>query len=175
MRAAFDTRDNTNAPLAGNFVQYEASFYGSALGSDYDFSNQVFDARHYFAISTDRAFAIGAKVRATYGEVPMRHMPTPDGLEVLRGIENRRYIDKAMTAVQAEYRYPIAGPWSGTFFAEMAQVAPELNDMRGDEFKTSIGAGLRFALNPEQRFNLRADFSWVDDRFGVIVFFREAF
>ncbi len=36
-------------------------------------------------------------------------------------------------------------------------------------------SGLRYTLNPEQRFNLRADIGWVDDGIGVIVNIREAF
>ena len=35
--------------------------------------------------------------------------------------------------------------------------------------------GLRYALNSEQRFNIRLDIAWVDDGIGVVVNIREAF
>jgi outer membrane translocation and assembly module TamA len=175
LRSAFDTRDNTNAPHTGALLRYEWALFDSALGSDYDFSEQTLDARYYHPTSERTTLAVAALVRSARGDVPFRRLSTPDGEMILRGIEKRRYIDKALTAFQVEYRYPIRGAWSGTAFVEAAQVAPSLEGMRGDAYKTSVGLGLRFALAPEERLNVRADVSFVDDEVGFVLFFREAF
>ena len=55
------------------------------------------------------------------------------------------------------------------------QVANDYSDIEFSSFKTSIGLGIRYALNPEQRFNIRADIAWVDGGFGAVINVREAF
>ena len=102
-------------------------------------------------------------------------MQGPDGTLILRGIENGRYRDKDMVALQSEYRVPVHGKFSGTVFAEAAQVAPRLGDMVANRFITSVGMGFRYALNPSQRFNVRGDVAWVDNGMAMIINVREAF
>ena len=46
---------------------------------------------------------------------------------------------------------------------------------KDDGWKYSVGGGLRYALNPAERFNIRLDLSWVDSGFGVVLNIREAF
>lgn len=68
-------------------------------------------------------------------------------------------------AFHSEFRYPIYQKWGGTVFAETAQVAEESSDLESNAWKYSIGGGLRYALNPSERFNIRLDLSYVDSRF----------
>ncbi len=175
LAGGYDTRDNTNAPGAGNLARYEHIRYDKDIGSDLDFSIQTWDLRHYQTISGDSVLAFAAHMRNARGEIPFRYLSSPDGTLILRGIENGRYRDKNLLAFQSEYRFPIKWKFSGAAFVEVAQVAGELKDMEAGDFKYSLGGGLRYALNPEQRFNIRLDIGWVDDGIGVIVNIREAF
>jgi hypothetical protein len=77
--------------------------------------------------------------------------------------------------VQSGYRFPVWKRFSGALFAEAAQVANDYSDIEFSSLKTSIGLGIRYALNPEQRFNIRADIAWVDGGFGAVINVREAF
>ena len=173
----YDTRDNTNAPAKGLLTRYEHVIYDEDIGSSLDFKIQTFDLRYYTygPIIKDSVLALATQIKSARGDVPFRYLPTPDGTNILRGIENGRYKDNQMLSLQAEYRFPIYAKLSGTVFAEFSQVADDYSDMKLDETKTSIGSGIRYALNPEQHFNIRADIAWVDDGIGLIINVREAF
>jgi len=175
IRVGYDSRDNINAPHAGGLAAYESTWFTPDVGSDQDFTLQTLDLRYYNLISRDRVLALSAQLKNSHGQVPFRFLPSPDGTLLLRGIENGRYRDNLLLGFQSEYRFPVRGKFSGTVFAEMAQVANEYRDLKASSFKTSVGAGIRYALNAAQRFNLRADIAWVDDGLGVIIFVREAF
>jgi len=175
MAAGYDSRDNTNAPHTGDFVRYEYLHYIAELGSDLVFDVHQFDLRHYFPTSEKTTFAVAGQVRISRGDVPFRFLSKPDGINILRGIESRRYIDRDLLALQSEFRFPIKDKFSGTVFAEVAQVASDINDIAIDNFKSSIGAGLRYSLNPEQRLNFRIDLALVDDKIGFVANVREAF
>jgi outer membrane protein assembly factor BamA len=173
----YDTRDNINSPRTGNLARYEYLQYNSDFGSDLDFSIQTLDLRHYHKIPLikDSVLAMATKIRQTQGTVPFQELSSPDGTYVLRAIENGRYRDKDMLALQLEYRFPVKWKFSSAVFAEAAQVANDLTDIEIDSFKTSFGAGIRYALNAKQRFNLRADLAWVDEGIGFVINVRSAF
>lgn len=175
MAIGYDSRDNTNAPHTGDLIRYEYEHYITELGSDLDFDVHQFDLRHYFPTSERTTLAVAGQVRISRGHIPFRFLSKPDGVRVLRGVESRRYLDRDLFALQSEFRFPVKDNFSGTVFAEVAQVASDINDITIDNFKSSIGAGLRYSLSPEQRLNLRIDLSWVDNKFGLVANVREAF
>ncbi len=175
IRAGYDTRDNTNAPNSGALATFESMWFDDSLGSDYDFDIQSLDLRYFIPMREDKVLALSALMIKAHGEVPFRLLPSPDGTRLLRGIENGRYRDRILTGVQSGYRFPVWKRFSGALFAEAAQVANDYSDIEFSSFKTSIGLGIRYALNPEQRFNIRADIAWVDGGFGAVINVREAF
>ncbi len=177
VEGGYDTRDNTNAPDRGVVAKYRYIKYASGLGSDLAFNLQNWDFRYFQKTEwiKDSVVALAATVRLSSGDVPFRYLSSPDGTLILRGIENGRYRDKDMVALQSEYRVPVHGKFSGTVFAEAAQVAPRLGDMGANRFITSVGVGFRYALNPSQRFNVRGDVAWVDNGMAMIINVREAF
>jgi len=177
LEGGYDTRDNTNAPNKGVVARYQYLKFDTEFGSDFDFSIQTWDFRYYRKTEwmKDSVIALAANIRRSQGDVPFRYLSSPDGTNILRGIENGRYRDNDMAALQSEYRFPFKGKFSGTVFVEGAQVARRISDMDINDFKISLGAGFRYALNPEQRFNVRADIAWVDKGIGIIINIREAF
>jgi hypothetical protein len=174
-RIGYDARDNTNSPGSGSLAVYEAVWAEKFFGSDYNFSLQSLDLRYYIPFSSNNVLAFSAQIRDSNGQVPFRLLPSPDGTMLLRGIENGRYRDDLMVGMQGELRFPVWKRFSGTVFAEAAQVAHEFSDIEISSFTQSLGIGFRYALNPDQRFNLRADLAWVDNGFGAIINVREAF
>ena len=75
----------------------------------------------------------------------------------MRGYYAGRYRDKKFLGAQVEYRFPIYWRISGTTFASTGQVADELNDFHFGGFKWAGGVGLRFAVLPSEKLNLRFD------------------
>lgn len=174
-RVGYDTRDNTNAPNSGALATLESVWFDDSLGSDYDFDIQSLDLRYFVPVREEKVLALSMQMKEAHGDVPFRLLPSPDGTRLLRGIENGRYRDRILLGVQSGYRFPVWKRFSGALFAEAAQVANDYSDIELSSFKTSIGLGIRYALNPEQRFNIRADIAWVDGGFGAVINVREAF
>jgi hypothetical protein len=175
IRLGFDSRDNTNAPYSGSVARYQGLIFDPSLGSDLEFRIQRLSLRRYRTSSLGHTAAVAATARMSRGNVPFRYLSTPDGVFILRGIEKRRYIDNDMVALQAEYRIHSRSAWGMTLFGCLAQVAPKIEDFRSNRFKSSLGVGLRYALRPEDRSNIRADIGWVEGQPGLILNFREAF
>ena len=170
-----DTRDNENATRQGALIEYRAEYYHESLASDYRYILQTVDARVFFPFRTADTLGIAFRWRYTRGEIPLRELSSPDGSEILRCIENGRYLDKDLYALQAEYRFPIWKRIGGTAFLETAQVSSVFPRLEKSGFIVSAGIGLRYALNVKERVNLRADFAWVDQGFGFVINIREAF
>lgn len=170
-----DMRDNLNDARNGYYIAVESLFYEEGFGSDYRFSEYTLDWRHYFSLMETSGIALRGYARMMRGTIPFQDLSSPDGFNMLRGIENGRYRERDMVSVQAEWRFPVYKRFSGVAFADTAQVAHEISALRNDGWKYAVGAGVRYALNPAERFNIRLDLSLVDGGFGVALGIREAF
>ena len=170
-----DTRDNENDARSGSFLTFRSNWFRPAFGSDYTFEKYDIFLRHFVQLTDTTGLALGGQVNLTRGDIPFTELNSPDGVTTLRGIENGRYRDRDMAGLQTEYRFPIVNRWGGVVFAETAQVAHELGELTMDEWKYSVGTGIRYALNPDERFNFRLDISFVDGGVGLALNFREAF
>ncbi len=171
----YDTRDNKNASYTGTLIQYNYLVYDLGLGSDFNYEVNEIKLCKYFQTGKKSTIAFAGYFRSAEGDVPFRDLSSPDGTDNLRGIENGRYRDNKLLSLQSEFRFPFIYDFGFTIFAESAQVAEEMKDFSSDEFKYSIGFGIRYELISKQRFNIRCDISWVDDGFGLVVNVREAF
>lgn len=171
----YDTRDNTNDARKGSHIKYTYLNYLDTLGSDFEYYLNEIKFYKYLTVNDHHGLVVGGYVRSARGEIPFRSLSSPDGIRVLRGIENGRYRDRDLVSLQTEYRFPIYPRWGSVVFLDLAQVAHDVSDIRSDEWKTSIGAGLRWAINPQEKLNLRLDVSYVDENIGLVLEIRDAF
>jgi len=172
---AHDTRDDIDAAYRGHLFSYKPYFYQTSWKSDFTYQTHEIDLRKYVQTGKQSTFGFAAYFRSSTGNIPFRELSTPDGITKLRGIELGRYRDKYLFSTQFEYRFPIAARFGFTVFAESAQVAHQFADFHPSEFKYSVGSGIRWQMIPSKRFNLRADFSYVDTGFGFVINVGEAF
>ncbi len=171
----YDTRDNTFAPYMGNLMSLEAFVYRGFLGSAFDYEVGQVDLRHYTELADNNVLALAMFFRYSSTGTPLLELSSPDGAKLLRGIENGRYRDQDMVSLQTEYRFPVWWRFGATLFGEAAQVSPSPSQFTADRFKYGVGAGVRFALNPSERYNARLDVSYVDGGVGVVIYIKEAF
>lgn len=171
----YDTRDNTFAPYAGDFLNLEAFVYRGFLGSAFDYEVGQVDLRHYMEVADNNVLALALFFRYSSTGTPLLELSSPDGAKLLRGIENGRYRDQDMVSLQTEYRFPVWWRFGATLFGEAAQVSASPSQFAADRFKYGVGAGVRFALNPSERYNARLDVSYVDGGMGVVIYIKEAF
>jgi len=78
----------------------------------------------------------------------------------MRGYFSGRFRDKMMNAIQVEYRLPIYWRFGAVGFAGVGIIANRFSDYSIDELKYSLGSGLRFAILPKEKLNIRFDVAW---------------
>jgi len=172
---SLDTRDNLNDSRTGELIQTGVLFFKDGFGSDFDYSMYTLDMRKYITLAGVTGLGIRGYAQVLRGDIPFQDLSSPDGYGILRGIEKGRYRDRDLIAFEAEWRFPIYKRFGGTLFTETAQVAHDITDLYHDNWVTGAGAGLRYALNPSEKFNIRIDVAWVDSGFGLTIGMREAF
>jgi outer membrane protein assembly factor BamA len=171
--ASWDTRDHLFCPTRGSWVQLYLRFYRVWLGSDYELESWTLDLRRYFPMAEAHVLALQLLCTSNEGRVPFYELAQLG--DELRGIYAERYVDRSMLMAQAEYRFPIWGRCSGAVFGGAGDVSAGLAQFRAADLKYAGGAGLRFALNPDEGINLRVDVGFGDEETQIYFQLLEAF
>ncbi len=171
----WDTRDAVLFPRRGSFVQLTADAYGPAAGSDYSFNRLVVDLRRYLPLGASGVLALQGFVYSSGGEVPFHRLAQAGGESLLRGYYKGRYRDKAMIAVQGEYRTLVTKRFGLAGFAGLGDIFPGWAGLRLEKLAYSLGAGLRYVVNKRDGTTLRLDVAWGRSSFGLYVTAKEAF
>jgi outer membrane protein assembly factor BamA len=171
----YDSRDSTTFPTRGVNLESSPRFYTGLLGSDYQMLRWFTDISAFFEVRPGHVVAVDSKLELRYGDVPFDFMSDAGGKRLLRGLLQGRYRDTHYLAAQVEYRFPIYWRFRGVAFAGLGEVATGIRDFGFDNVRTSIGAGLRFALRPEQGIYLRLDAATAAGDTGAYLNLLEAF
>ncbi|MBL7073982.1 BamA/TamA family outer membrane protein [candidate division KSB1 bacterium] len=155
INATWDSRDNNLYPTSGSYHQLTAVSSGPSLGSNFTFNSYLLDFRHYRPVFDEHIIAFRGVIGLSTGNPPFQMMNQLGGY--LRGYKITRFVDKNLVAVQAEYRLPLFRRLGLVGFAGFGQVAENVGKISLKELKPSAGFGIRFALIPEQKVNLRID------------------
>lgn len=173
--ANWDSRDNTFAARSGSFYQLTVLIYQKAYGSDFNYSDALFDLRNFFETAPGHVLAVQAGCEFMGGDVPFQNLARFGGQNFMRGYFDGRYRDKHGAGIQAEYRLPVWGRFGLVGFAGVAQVADRISHFGLGRFWFAGGAGIRFAWNPEERVNLRLDYGVGNNSDGMYITVTEAF
>jgi hypothetical protein len=170
-----DTRNSAFYSSKGGY--YKLSFLNGAewLGSDYLFSRWVLDLRQYIQISAPLIVAVQGYGSLVSGNTPFYLYPALGGDNVMRGYYEGRYRDKFYGAVQGELRARLTSRWGVVGWVGLGDVAAGWDEFKLTQAKPSFGIGVRFALDPEQILNVRADFAYGKNTKGVYFNAKEAF
>jgi outer membrane protein assembly factor BamA len=160
---AWDSRDQNMATQSGSLYQVAANFYPTAIGSKYSYGVVNFSARRFFAVTREHTLALGAAGQLGWGDMPFQVMAKLGGDSNLRGYFDARYVDIHGVVAQAEYRLPLYWKIGGVAFAGLGDVAGALSEFDVLDPKYAGGLGLRYALNAEDRVNLRLDVAVTGD------------
>ncbi|MGE0463150.1 MAG: BamA/TamA family outer membrane protein [Vicinamibacterales bacterium] len=104
----------------------------------------IFDKKRNFAVRLS-----GAHVDPLTegGRVPFFLSPTIGGNRTLRSYRELRFRDATYVLLNGEYRWEAFAGLDLALFWDAGEVAPTLDRIRRDEFKTGWGFGLRFNTN----------------------------
>lgn len=171
----YDTRDNVFFPRTGRNIEVSATLFQNVFASNYNFTRYAFDVRQYIPSVASHVIALHALGLFSSGNVPFFLMAMIGGQYQMRGYYEGRFRDNHLFVGQAEYRIPVWWRVGMNFFASVGTVAPRLASFKLDDFKPSVGAGLRFAINEEEKLNGRLDFALGRNTSGFYITIEEAF
>lgn len=175
VRALFDNRDSNVYPTRGGYADFSLQGYPTWLGSSDNFWYSEFDARYFYSLLPDLVLGWQGLLTAAGGDIPFSFLPHLGGGNIMRGILEGRYRDDVALATQVEARFPIFWRFGGVAFFGAGTVAPSMDALAPGDFVGAGGLGLRFAVNPEQRLNIRFDVAYDGNDVSFYVNFQEAF
>jgi len=172
----WDSRDNIFWPTKGVFSQGKAVFYGSALGSDFNYGKGEVDIRTYRALRAEKVLAFQLYLNTVGGGAPPFYTyPALGGQRTMRGYYEGRYRDKKYFATQMEYRSHLWKKFGYVAFAGVGNVTDRWGDQRLTDLKASLGGGLRYRFSKTEKVNLRVDMGFGRSTNGVYFGLEEAF
>jgi outer membrane protein assembly factor BamA len=172
---AWDSRDHAFSPGKGFFLQLTAAQFAQVFKSEYDFINYQLDLRNFYTLFKKHVIAFQVIGYLTQGNVPLRNLALLGGSDIMRGYYAGRYRDKDILASQVEYRLPIYKRLGMVGFAGGGRVSDKLKNFSLRGIRYSVGGGLRLALKPGDKLNLRVDYGVGYRSSGLYVTVSEAF
>lgn len=172
----YDTRDYVYQPSAGFYNQCSVVSFGRAIGSDYTFNVLSIDLRMYRAAFGSHVLAFQTYDIFISGKAPFQMLGQLGGSYWMRGYYLGRYRDSNMITTQVEYRFPVWWRLGAVGFAGIGDVESDVRKFRIDRFKYSLGCGVRFMFDTQEKINARLDIGFGNgDNAGVYAMVLEAF
>ena len=170
-----DQRNNVFFPTAGHYLEVGALHGGAYLGSTFDFTKYVVDARKYWALGTAGVLALNAYVELNTGDPPFTHLALMGGTRRMRGYYEGRFRDQQMALLQGGYRFPLFWRLKGVVFAGIGNVGDKVSEFRFEQTRWTAGLGLRLLLLEEEQVHVRLDYGFAKESSGVYLTVGEAF
>jgi hypothetical protein len=168
-----DERRGGINPGGGYYAEFRGIRYAHAIGSDNGFILANLDLRAYIPFGeTTLGFQFVGSV--AHGTIPFYFYPSLGSDSILRGYLEGRYIDRYLSAVQSEYRFPVYERFGGVVFAGVGEVAHTPSGF-GKHIRAAVGSGLRFMIDTEEKINIRFDVTYNRKDTFVYVKILEAF
>ena len=158
LELSMDSRNNTFSPTKGYLIKLLTVVFNKAFSSGYNYTYTELDIRKYIRHHKSNVFAFQIAGTFTSGDVPFRNLAVLGGPNMMRGYYGGRYRDKNVFAFQIEERMHIWWRFGVVAFAGLGQVSENYTDWHLDKIKYSIGAGIRFAVLPNEKVNVRIDY-----------------
>ena len=173
-----DSRDNQFAAYQGSFFQLTWGVADEAVGSDFDYQSIKANYNLYRRIKKNSdTLIIAGRVSAcaTPGDTPFYALCKFGQNFDLRGYVGGRYRDKALLAIQAELRWSLSKRWGVVGFVGVGGVGESFSGFDNDNRLPAAGAGIRFAISPDNRLNVSLDWAVGKDNDHIYVYVGEAF
>lgn len=176
----YDSRDFEVNANSGLLLNFNATFYGSIINSDFAYRMYIFDYRQFKSIQPGKVLAWEFRVDQGSGDIPWTDLAKLGNAFSLRGYRFGRYRDKTAGFGLVEYRHTFRRMRSEdkhlskhriVFWAGAGSMGPRINKWNG--FLPNYGIGYRFEAQP--KINARLDFGFGVESSGFYINFNEAF
>lgn len=173
--AQYDTRDSELWPSTGRYANLQAQWDIESFGSDFVYDKQELTYNHYLGMGDSGVLAMRGSVCRAGDGTPFFDLCLFGASNDLRGYETGQYRDRALAAVQAEYRWRFSPRWGAVFFAGVGSVAPTLGELADSVTLPSGGAGLRFQASRTYKVNISLDYAIGRDSEALYFYIGESF
>jgi outer membrane protein assembly factor BamA len=172
LAAMWDTRDHNIYPYSGVWAQLTTHYFldrdvANINDEKIQFFSMQLDIREYFSffknLKTPHVLALQQYININSDDPPFDVLSKVGGDLYGRGYWEGRYRDRVMMSMQAEYRLPLFWRIGMVGFAGVSEVASDFGSFKFDQIKWFAGTGIRFAMFPKDRVNLRVDFGFGRD------------
>jgi len=170
----YDTRDNYFESHSGTYIEFSIDRHGAYLGSDFTYTRFRFDARKFWELRETDHLALRFFTESIEGAAPFISQALLGGTQNMRGFYEGRYRDNQSAILQAEYRRDIIWRFGMVAFGALGVVDDHYGELSLNNLRNSYGGGIRFAINPEERINIRFDVG-VGDQTNFYLTIGEAF
>ncbi len=174
--ANYDTRDNIFYPIKGAFAEMAFQYYPSLLGSSQEYSRLSVAYAKYFHKNEKHILALRGLIESSWGNPPFNQMALFGGARLGRAYYEGRYRDLHLLGLQAEYRFPLFWKIGGALFTDVGHISPDGTRLKAQQWRYTLGGGLRYRLNEKEKINLRLDVGFApQEGSGFYVTIGEAF
>lgn len=173
--AQYDTRDSELWPSTGSYANLQAQWDLDSFGSDFIYDKQELSYNRYMSLTDSGVLAVRGSVCRAGDGTPFFDLCLFGASNDLRGYETGQYRDRALAAVQAEYRWRFTPRWGAVFFGGVGSVAPSLGGLADSVTLPSGGAGLRFRASKTYNVNISLDYAIGRDSEALYFYIGEAF
>jgi Omp85 superfamily domain len=170
-----DTRNGAFYPTKGGYYKLALLNTFHWMGSQFTFVRWIMDLRQYISLTDRMVLAAQFYASGIGGDPPFYFLPALGGDNVERGYYEGRYRDKVYAAIQGELRLRLTRRWGLVGWIGTGDVSAGLSSFKLAQFKPSFGFGVRFALDPAEILNVRADFARGRETNGMYFNAKEAF
>lgn len=171
----YDSRDDIFYPSSGIFGTLKIDNSSNITFSDFDYWNVLLNLSYYKQLSNNHILAFNYQTGSQIGNSPFYNYFYLSSGKSARGFDDRRFLDKNINLLQAEYRFPIYKRFRGAAFASLGSVASNYGKLFENSQQFSYGAGVRFQLSKKQLSHIRADVARSSEGFQFYVTIGEAF
>ncbi|HMP30403.1 MAG TPA: BamA/TamA family outer membrane protein [Saprospiraceae bacterium] len=162
-----DHRDFLFNSTKGHYLEIEYFVSNNVIGSNFNYQRLLLNATKYVKLKDEHTLVMNLNTVNITGKVPFYDMAFFGSPKLMRGFQDRRFLDKNMILFQSEYRYPIYKWLAGVVFASTGTVAPRYSKLFSSPYKLAYGAGLRFTLNKKDRVRMRLDYGRAPEEGGA--------
>lgn len=171
----YDTRDNVVNAYKGMLLEGSSYFNSKYMGSTFDFVNVNLEFSKFWEVKKNHVIAINTVLNSNFGPTPFIDMAKVGGDGILRGYASNRFRDLHFAGTQIEYRFPLFWRFGMVLFTGVGDVFRTPSDICLNSLKYSFGGGIRFAINPKERLNIRFDYGFGRRSSAFYLMLTEAF
>jgi len=171
----YDTRNSALSASRGYFLQLSAISFNDAFGSNYIFTRYILNLRAFVPLFNKSVLAFQSYTSLIEGDPPFEMLSLLGGKNLLRGVFEGRFRDRAMQVLQGEYRSPFIWRFRFVGFAGIGQVARRVDGFAADNYKFAWGGGVRYGVRMKENVFVRVDVARGEELTALYITVGEAF